>query len=222
MKVYLERKGFHISNPTSHKYMNGELGLYSVVRRKKPNDQKGTTHQLFENLLVQDFTAEKINQKWCTDFTYLFLTDGSKRYNCSVLDLYDRSIVASITDKNITADLAIKTIKKALESQRVLTGNLILHSDQGSQYTSKDFTDFRASADITQSMSKAGYPCDNAPMERFYNTLKSELIYLHHYHTDEELSIAVEEFVYVTYNHVRLHSYNDYKTPFEARYTSTK
>jgi transposase InsO family protein len=177
---------------------------------------------LFENLLVQDFTAEKINQKWCTDFTYLFLTDGSKRYNCSVLDLYDRSIVASITDKNITADLAIKTIKKALESQRVLTGNLILHSDQGSQYTSKDFTDFRASADITQSMSKAGYPCDNAPMERFYNTLKSELIYLHHYHTDEELSIAVEEFVYVTYNHVRLHSYNDYKTPFEARYTSTK
>jgi hypothetical protein len=44
MKVYLERKGFHISNPTSHKYMNGELGLYSVVRRKKPNDQKGTTH----------------------------------------------------------------------------------------------------------------------------------------------------------------------------------
>ena len=222
MKVYLERKGFCYSNRTVHKYMNGELGLYSVVRRRKPGYTKGTAHKTFDNLLSQDFTAIDINQKWCTDFTYLFLTDGSKRYNCSVLDLHDRSIVSSITDKNITADLAIRTVKKALESQPAIKGKLILHSDQGSQYTSKDFTDFCTKAGITQSMSKAGYPYDNAPMERYYNTLKNELIYQHYYHTEDELYSSVEEFAYVTYNHVRPHSYNGYKTPFEARYAGTK
>lgn len=222
MRVYLERKGFYLSSLTIHKYMNQELGLCSVVRRKKPGYRKGTPHKVFENLLSQDFAADTINQKWCTDFTYLFLTDGSKRYNCSVLDLHDRSVVASITDKSITSDLAVRTVEKALKSQMEMKGNLILHSDQGSQYTSKEFTEFCESARITQSMSKAGYPYDNAPMERYYNTLKSELIYLHYYHTDDELYSSIEEFAYVTYNHVRPHSYNGYKTPFEARHAIEK
>ena len=222
MKVYLERKGFHLSNLTVHKYMNRELKLFSIVRKKRPDYKKGVSHKVFDNLLSQDFKAESINQKWCTDFTYLFLTDGSKRYNCTVLDLYDRSVIASITDKQITADLAIRTVEKALKSQTSLKENLILHSDQGSQYTSKDFTDFCTKAGITQSMSKAGYPYDNAPMERYYNTLKNELIYQHYYHTDEELNSSIEEFAYVTYNHVRPHSYNGYMTPFEARYAATK
>lgn len=113
--------------------MNCELGLYSIVRRKKPDYKKGTSHKVFDNLLLQDFTEESINQKWCTDFTYLFLTDGSKRYNCSVLDLHDRSVVASITDKSITADLAVRTLKKALKSQCNVSGEIILNSDQGSQ-----------------------------------------------------------------------------------------
>ncbi len=198
--------------------MNKELGLFSIVRRKSPNYQTGKSHKIFPNLIQQDFSADKINQKWCTDFTYLFLTDGSTRYNCSVLDLHDRSIVASITDKQITSDLAIRTIKKALESQPSVKGNLILHSDQGSQYTSKEFTEFCKKAGITQSMSKAGYPYDNAPIERYYNTLKNELTNLHSYHNDHELNTAVEEFAYIWYNHVRPHSYNDYRTPFEARY----
>lgn len=202
--------------------MNCELKLYSIVRRKKPGYQKGTPHKVFDNLLSQDFKADSINQKWCTDFTYLFLTDGSKRYNCSILDLHDRSVLASITDKRITTDLAIRTVEKALESQSDICDKLILHSDQGSQYTSKDFTDFCAKVGITQSMSKAGCPYDNAPMERYYNTLKNELIYLHYYHTDEELNSSIEEFAYVTYNHVRPHSYNGYKTPFEARYALAK
>lgn len=222
MKVYLERKGMYLSNLTIHKYMNCELRLFSVVRRKKPGYKKGTPHKVFDNLLSQNFTADSINQKWCTDFTYLFLANGKKRYNCSVLDLHDRSVVASITDKNITADLAIRTIKRALKSQPDVKEDLILHSDQGSQYTSKDFTDFCAASGIIQSMSKAGCPYDNAPMERYYNTLKNELIYLHYYCTDEELNSAIEEFAYTTYNHVRPHSYNGYKTPFETRYPAGK
>lgn len=117
----------------------------------------------------QDFHSDDINQKWCTDFTYLFLTDGSKRYNCTIIDLHDRSVVASITDQNITANLAKRTLEKAIESQfGIELNNLMLHSDQGSQYTSKEFTEFCKKLGITQSMSKAGYPYDNAPMERYF------------------------------------------------------
>ena len=199
--------------------MNTEMQLFSVTRRKKPNYEYGTPHKVFENKLNQDFTADAVNQKWCTDFTYLFLTDGSKRYNCSIIDLHDRSLIASITDRHITADLAKRTLQKAIDSQPGMdVGKLILHSDQGSQYTSKEFTQYCETVGITQSMSKAGYPYDNAPMERYFNTLKNELIYLHYYHTEEELYTSIEEYAYVQYNHVRPHSYNHYQTPFEARY----
>ena len=68
-------------------------------------------------------------------------------------------------------------------------------------------------------MSKAGYPYDNAPMERYYNTLKNELIYHYNYHTDEELNTAIENFAYVHYNHRRPHAYNNYKPPIEVRFS---
>ena len=195
------------------------MQLFSVTRRKKPNYEYGTPHKVFENKLNQDFTADAVNQKWCTDFTYLFLTDGSKRYNCSIIDLHDRSLIASITDRHITADLARRTLQKAIDSQPGMdVSKLILHSDQGSRYTSKEFTEYCETVGVTQSMSKAGYPYDNALMERYFNTLKNELIYLHYYHTEEELYTSIEEYAYVQYNHVRPHSYNHYQTPFEARY----
>ena len=158
--------------------MNTEMQLFSISRRKKPDYKHGMAHKVYENKLQQDFYAPEINQKWCTDFTYLFLTNGSKRYNCTIIDLHDRSVIASITDKKMTADLAKRTLKKAIQSQPGINpGKLLLHSDQGSQYTSKEFTDFCRELGITQSMSKAGYPYDNAPMERYFNTLKNELIY---------------------------------------------
>ena len=147
------------------------------------------------------------------------MTDGSKRYNCTIIDLHNRCVVASITERNITADLAKRTLAKAINSQTGIDlSKLLVHSDQGNQYTSKEFTEFYEELSITQSMSKAGYPYDNAPMERYFNTLKNDLIYHHYYHTEEKLYISVEEFAYVQYNHVLPHSYNNYKTPYEARY----
>jgi transposase InsO family protein len=199
--------------------MNVEMGLRSIVRPQKPNYEQGKPHRVFANLLQQNFTADKINQKWCTDFTYLFLKNHDVRYNCSIIDLHERSVVASITDRNITSDLAIRTLQKALASQPKITGDLILHSDQGTQYTSKAFIEFCESVNITQSMSKAGYPYDNAPMERYFNTLKNECTNLYEFDTEKDLYQAVEEFAYTTYNHVRPHSFNNYKTPFQARYT---
>lgn len=115
MKAYLERKGYFYSLTTIHKYMNAELGLHSIVR-KKLGYEHGKTHKIFDNKLKQDFTAEAVNQKWCTDFTYLFLTDHEVRYNFTIIDLYDRSVIASITDRSITSDLTIRTLQKALDS----------------------------------------------------------------------------------------------------------
>ena len=218
MKVYLERKGVVLSHVTVHKYMNKELGLVSIVRRKKPTYERREAHKKFDNLINQNFAASGINQNKATDFTYLFLSGGDVRYNCTIIDLYDRSVVASVTDRHITSDLAIRTLQKALDSQKSISKDIILHSDQGSQYTSKVFTEFCEKKGITQSMSKAGYPYDNAPMEKYFNTLKNEEIYLHNYHKEQELYDAVQDFAYVKYNHVRPHAYNGYRTPFEARY----
>ena len=217
MKVYLERKGYSYSAVTVHKYMNTELDLRSIVRPKKPGYEHGKPHKVFDNQLNQNFTADEINRKWCTDFTYLFLANHEVRYNCTIIDLHDRSVIASITDRNITSDLAIRTLRKALESQSAIKEGLILHSDQGSQYTSKAFIEFCKSVHVTQSMSKAGYPYDNAPMERYFNTLKNECTNLYEFTTEEALYQKVEEFAYVDYNHVRPHSFNGYRTPYEAR-----
>ena len=162
MTAYLKRAGHSYSTTTIHKYMNTQMGLRSIVRPpKKTGTKPGKPHKIFKNKLKQDFHADRPNQKWCTDFTYLFLKNGDVRYNCTIIDLHDRSVVASITDRHITRELAIRTLQKALEFQRPAEGSLILHSDQGSQYTSKAFIEFCESAHVTQSMSKAGYPYDN-------------------------------------------------------------
>ena len=113
--------------------------------------------------------------------------------------------------------MAIRTLQKALDSQPKIQGELILHSDQGSQFTSKAFIEFCESVHVIQSMSKAGYPYDNAPMERYFNTLKNECTNLYEYDEEDALYQAVEEFAYVEYNYVRPHSYNGYATPHEAR-----
>jgi len=193
------------------------MGLRSIVRPKKPNYAHGKPHRIFENKIQQDFTAERPNQKWCTDFTYLFLKNHDVRYNCTIIDLYDRSVVASITDRHITSDLAIRTLQKALGSQPTINDSIILHSDQGTQYTSKAFVEFCESVNITQSMSRSGYPYDNAPMERYFNTLKNECTNLYEFGTEDALYQMVEEFAYVDYNHVRPHSFNGYRTPYETR-----
>ena len=142
------------------------------------------------------------------------------RYNCTIIDLYDRSVIASITDRSITSDLAIRKLQKALDSQPKIKGDLILHSDQGTQFTSKAFVDFCESVHVTQSMSKAGYPYDNAPMERYFNTLKNECTNLREFQTEESLYQTIEEFAYVEYNYAHPHSFNNYATPHEARMTA--
>ena len=139
--------------------MNKELHLQCVCRRKRPGYKKGHAHKIFPNMLNRNFVADKANQVWCTDFTYVFLTNGSIRYNCTIIDLYDRSVVASETGKRITtSDLAILTLEKALHSKKKKPRNLISHSDQGSQFTLAQFILYCQKNGITQSMSVMTMP----------------------------------------------------------------
>ncbi|ASM69431.1 MULTISPECIES: IS3 family transposase [Lachnospiraceae] len=217
MRIFLKRQEISLSKTTVHKYMNQILGLHARIMRKKPAYVHGTKNKIFPNLLKQDFHCTEPNRIWCTDFTYIRMRNGKMRYNCSILDLYDRSIVATLNSDYINTELAKATLEKALMEEKPEKG-LILHSDQGCQFTSWGFINYCESRGICQSMSKAGCPYDNAPMERFYNTLKNELIYPNHFYDAASLDEALNRYVYVWYNHVRPHSYNDWKTPFEARY----
>ncbi len=216
MVIFLARKNIFISKATAHKYMNKELNLHAITLKKKPKYVKGGKNKVFPNLLKQNFEVAEKNKVWCTDFTYIRLTSGKMRYNCTVLDLSKREVVATVNSKWINSDLAIQALSKAIEREKPKEG-LILHSDQGVQFTSWEFTEYCEKQGITQSMSKSGCPYDNAPMERFYKSFKTELIYLNKFENDEQLDKAVNKYVYVWYNHIRPHSYNGGLTPFEAR-----
>ena len=117
MKVYLERKGYSYSNTTVHKYMNTELGLRSVVRPKKPGYEHGNPHKVFDNKLKQNFTADEINRKWCTDFTYLFLANHEVRYNCTIIDLHDRGVDLAVFSVILAFPLIFLVISCNLEDK---------------------------------------------------------------------------------------------------------
>lgn len=171
MCIFIKHYGYEVSNTAMHKYMNKELNLCAVIMHSKPGYKTGKKNKIFDNLLNQNFTVDCKNKVWCTDFTYMRHSNGKFRYNCSIIDLYDRSAVASLNSDYINTDLAIDTLKTALKKENY--PKVILHSDQGVQFTSWDFVNFCKANNVTQSMSKSGCPYDNAPMERFYNTFKS-------------------------------------------------
>lgn len=122
--------------------------------------------------------------------------------------------------KHITSHLAIRTLEKVLHSIGCNPKNMLLRSDQGSQFTSLEFISYCRDYGILQSMSYAGHPYDNAPMECYYNTLKAELINQYIFNTDKELDHTVQDFAYLWYNQIRPHSYNHYMTLFDKRYSS--
>ncbi len=148
--------------------------------------------------------------------TEIKASDG-KLYISVIFDCYNLAVLGLAIDTNMKATLCEQTLDNAYKAYPMLRG-AILHSERGTQYTSELYRKAINKYGILQSMSKAEYPYDNAPMERYFNTLKNERRNLHEYHTKEELYASIEEFAYVWYNPVRPHSYNGYQTPFEARY----
>lgn len=188
-------------------------GLRSVVVKKyNHHANHGTVPDDRENILNRDFTAESINQKWCTDITYIHVLKEGWTYLASVMDLYSRKIIGYAYGTSMTAELAVQAVKNACLNVKETQG-IILHSDLGSQYTSQIFEGYLSSNKIRHSFSRKGNPYDNACIESFHSVLKKEEIYLHTYQDFKESGKAIFEYIESWYNRKRIHSAIGYMTP---------
>lgn len=170
------------------------------------------------NILQQNFATEAPNQRWVADLTYVPTGEGWL-YVATVLDLFSRRIVGLAMKAKMTTELVTAALQQALVQRRPPRG-LIHHSDRGSQYTSNDFAKIAQKNGIKLSMSGTGNCYDNAVMESFFHTLKSELVYCERYETREQARNRIFEYTLVFYNHQRRHSTLQYLSPaeFEERW----
>lgn len=157
-----------------------------------------------ENLLSRQFVAEKPNEKWATDITYIWVRDRWL-YLATVMDLYSRAIVGWALDTSMTEQLVTDALKMAFQRRDIRPG-LIIHSDRGVQYRARDYRYFIEKNDCKPSMSRKGNCWDNAAMESFFSRLKVELIYAEQYESIEEAKSGIFEYIEVFYNRVRRHS----------------
>lgn len=188
IQIWLERQGIY-RNPKTVLRVMQKYNLLSVVRRKKFHYCSQYLHR-YPNILNRDFTAERPNQKWVTDISYIKTGQGFL-YLSIIRDLYDNSIVSYKTSKEQSIKLVLDTIKAAKSKEKV-TGELQLHSDQGFQYTCHEYYKLTKEYGISPSMSRRGNPYDNALAENFFSILKTECIHRVKLATYEEaLSIKV-------------------------------
>ena len=209
--IWLERKGIHHNPKTILRVMN-KYSLLSVVRRRKYCNYSQALHR-YDNLLNRDFHADRPNQKWVTDISYIKTAQGFL-YLSVIRDLYDRSVVAYKTSTVQNINLVLNTIKAAKRKEKV-TGELLLHSDQGFQYTSQPYFNLTKAYHITPSMSRRGNPYDNALAENFFSILKTECIYRTKIKTFAEARHLIDDYIYF-YNHQRI-QLKTKLTPFELR-----
>jgi putative transposase len=163
------------------------------------------------NLLQQDFTARRPNEKWLSDITYIPTAEGWL-YLALVMDLYSRRIIGWAMDDNLERWLAIDALQMAIDTRQPPPG-LIHHSDRGSQYASYDYQALLTHHQFQVSMSRQGNCYDNAPMESCIGTLKTELVHHCQYATRTEAKTDIFEYIEVFYNRFRRHSALDYQCP---------
>ena len=209
--IWLEKNGIH-HNPKTILRVMQKYNLLSEIRRKKYHNYSTVLHR-YENLLNRDFHAERPNQKWVTDISYIKTSQGTL-YLSIIRDLYDNSIIAYKTGTEQNVNLVLSTIRAAKKKEKI-TAELQLHSDQGFQYTSHPYFKLTQSYNITQSMSRRGNPYDNAMAENFFSVLKTECIYRTKLRTYEEARILISEYIHF-YNNERI-QLKTKLTPLEKR-----
>ena len=209
--LWLERNGIH-HNPKTVLRVMQKYNLLSVVRRKKYHYYSQALYK-YPNLLNRDFKAERPNQKWVTDISYIHTQQGVL-YLSVIRDLFDNSIVAYKTSTTQNVQLVLETIKAAKRKEKVTT-ELQLHSDQGFQYTSHPYFKLTQSYNIIPSMSRRGNPYDNALAENFFSILKTECIYRVKLKTYEEARLLISQYIDF-YNNQRI-QLKTKLTPLEKR-----
>ena len=209
--IWLERQGIYCNPKTVLRVMQ-KYNLLSVIRRKKFKYVSEYLHK-YPNILNREFTADRPNQKWVTDISYIS-TKECVCYLSIIRDLYDNSIVAYQTSKDMTVKLVLDTINQATGKEKV-TEELQLHSDQGFQYTSHAYFNLTKEYNITPSMSRRGNPYDNALAENFFSILKTECIHRVKFSGYDEARLIISEYINF-YNNYRIKTKTKL-TPLEKR-----
>jgi transposase InsO family protein len=203
------------------KYMK-RAGIRSKMHRKFKICTTDSKHHLpvFQNKLDRQFTADAPNRKWLCDITYVHTDDGFI-YLSAVLDTFSRKIVGWSLSDSLDRSICIDALKSAISGRKKMPGGLsglLHHSDRGSQYASSVYQELLRAWDITVSMSRVGNCWDNAMMESFFGSFKTELIYREKFQTRQQAKSRIIAWIEGWYNRRRRHSAIGYKSPetFEA------
>lgn len=229
IRLYHQRSNGAYGSPRIHAMLRREgvrcgrkrvarlMRLYHIRARRK-RSYKVTTQSnhrfpVAANVLNQQFTADRPNQIWLGDITYLATAEGWL-YLAVLLDLYSRKIVGWSMQKTLKRQLVIDTFRMAFRKQRPQPG-LLHHSDQGSQYASTDYQRLLTDHQVQPSMSRRGNCYDNAPVESFFATLKAESVRGVVYPSRAAARAELFEYIEIFYNRQRLHSQLGYRSPIE-------
>ncbi len=213
----LASDGFSVSLGTV-KRLRRELGLRCVQQKRRfrvtTTDSRHTL-PVAENLLAQSFTVTRPDEVWTADITYVPTTEGWL-YVAAIKDLFAGEIVGRAFGERMTTDLVVRALGHAVAVRRPAT-ELIHHSDRGSQYCSHEYQALLRSCGLRVSMSRKGNCYDNAPVESFWGTLKTELVHHRSYHTRAEAECEIMEYIDLFYNRQRRQARLGYVSP--AAYT---
>ena len=212
--VELKAQGRGVSRGRIERLMRHH-GIRAIMARPRRVRTTDSRHGLpiAPNLLGRNFFAAAPNRIWLADITYIE-TDQGWLYLAAVMDLYSRRIVGWAMADHLRADLPLAALKMAISGQRPGAG-LIHHSDRGVQYASADYRKVMQSAGFRASMSRKADCYDNAPMESFFHTLKTELVHHRHYATRAEAKRDIFAYIEGFYNRTRRHSAIGYSSPIE-------
>lgn len=234
--IYEQSKGTYGSPRITEALNNQKIDCSEtrVARRMRKNNIKAKTkkrfkvtthsqhsHPIAENLLGQNFTVQHPDQVWASDITYLWTREGWL-YLAVILDLFSRRIVGWSLSHRLSQELVLNAFQQALWRRRPDPG-VVFHSDRGVQYACTAFRNLLQQHRFIQSMSGKGNCYDNAVVESFFHTLKTELVYFETYYTREDAKNSVFEYMETYYNRTRLHSTLNYCSPveFEQHWSNT-
>ena len=209
----LQNKGIIINHKTVMRLMN-LIGLKSIIRVKKYKSYKGENGKIAPNILQRNFKASAPNEKWATDVTE-FNVSGKKLYLSPIIDLFNQEIISYELTERPVFEQVVMMLKKAFKKIPNDT-NLMLHSDQGWQYQMSHYQHLLKEKGIIQSMSRKGNCLDNAIIENFFGTLKSELFYTEEFKTIEHLKQKIEGYIFY-YNNDRIKSNLNKMSPINYR-----
>ena len=210
--LWLDRRGYHVNHKKIYRIMQ-KYGLFSEVRRKRKYQQMSDQLHRYPNLLNREFTANRPNEKWVTDISYISTKQGTL-YLSVIRDLFDNSIVAYKTGTEQTINLVLQTVHSA-QVKEAVAAELQLHSDQGFQYTSHAYFALTRDYGITPSMSRRGNCYDNAMAENFFGILKAECLRRHKPQSIAHAKQLIDNFIFF-YNHERI-QLKTKLTPLEKR-----